>query len=229
METVEVIAMIYKSPSYLKFITSQLERHCASNIAKVSWRIVGNDPTDEIQTLLEEGSTPFSIFHDHHPDDHYLARVYRCWNYCVESSKADLVVLVNSDMAFSPGWLDPLIEAYHAHMIPVSRLVESGKLLSGLHCVQTDFGKSPDTFDESSWLQCTEKLIVKETHPGGMFMPVLFDRNEFLATPGYPSGNVNHVSGDAFFFVRLAAKTQRQHVTCFDSLVYHIQEGEKDE
>ena len=69
-------------------------------------------------------------------------------------------------------------------------------------------------------------------------MPVVFEREEFARAGGYPEGNVYRdgvgtrngsvvQSGDAFFFERLRS-LGRPHVTIFDSLVYHFQEGEKD-
>jgi hypothetical protein len=56
----------------------------------------------------------------------------------------------------------------------------------------------------------------------------------------YPEGNIYKdgagtlngavvESGDAWFFREFTKKTGRKHITCFDSLVYHIQEGEKDD
>lgn len=225
MESLEVVAMIYKSVAYLDFIRNQMERFCKSSLAEVKTRIVGNDPEPQIISRLTSSD---SVYHDSSPSDYYLNRVYRCWNYCVESSKADMVVLVNSDMAFSNGWLDPLIEAYHANMIPVSRLVESGKLRSGMHCIEEDFGRSPEEFDEKVWRNYVERTSRKATIEGGMFMPVLFDRKEFVESKGYPHGNIGDISGDAYFFGVLESVTGRKHVTCFDSLVYHIQEGEMD-
>jgi hypothetical protein len=225
METLEVVAMIYKSVDYLDFIRDQMNRYCQSNLALVSTRVVANDPVPEIEDRM---TSQDSVYHDDKPNDYYLNRVYRCWNYCVETSKSDMVVLVNSDMAFSPNWLDPLIEAYHARMLPVSRLVESGKLRPGRYCIEKDFGKSPKEFDESAWLSFAKKYREVETNVKGMFMPVLFDREEFVQSKGYPHGNVGAMSGDDYFFRLFESFSGRQHVTCFDSLVYHIQEGEKD-
>ena len=55
----------------------------------------------------------------------------------------------------------------------------------------------------------------------------------------YPNGNIYHdgvgtlgrfvKSGDAYYFDDvLTLKYNMKHMTVFDSLVYHIQEGEKD-
>lgn len=222
MQSLEVVAMIYKSVEYLDFIQAQLDRFVKSDFTKASSRIVGNDPTPKVQPRIS------SIYHDPAPEDYYLNRVYRCWNHCVKSSKAELVVLVNSDMAFSDGWIDPLVEAHYSKMLPVSRLVESGKLVPGMYCIEEDFGKSPSEFNQNAWLNFAKANLIRETADSGMFMPVLFDREEFLRSGGYPHGNVGSISGDAYFFEAFQSLTGRKHVTCFDSLVYHIQEGEKD-
>jgi hypothetical protein len=225
METLEVVGMIYKSVEYLDFIRAQMNQFCKSNLAVVSTRIVGNDPVPQITEKLSDAD---SVYHDKFPNEYYLNRVYRCWNYCVKSSKADLVILVNSDMAFSHNWIDPLVEAHHSNMLPVSRLVESGKLVPGQYCIEEDFGRSPDEFNQNAWLNFAKSNSKNETAENGMFMPVLFDRQEFLSSQGYPHGNIGSVSGDAYFFGILQSLTRRKHVTCFDSVVYHIQEGEKD-
>ncbi len=56
-------------------------------------------------------------------------------------------------------------------------------------------------------------------------MPCVLHRESFLRCGGYPEGNVEGVSGDAYLFNKMA-NAGFQHVTCFDSLVYHMQEGE---
>jgi hypothetical protein len=68
------------------------------------------------------------------------------------------------------------------------------------------------------------------TEAGGLFMPCVLHRSTFLAVGGYPEGNVPSadgqvVSGDALLFKKMQ-DAGFQHVTCFDSLVYHMQEGE---
>ena len=60
-------------------------------------------------------------------------------------------------------------------------------------------------------------------------MPCVLHRETFLRVGGYPEGNagegVKEVSGDKILFDKMA-EAGFQHVTCFDSLVYHMQEGE---
>ena len=47
---------------------------------------------------------------------------------------------------------------------------------------------------------------------------------------GYPNDRPVWKAGDDYFFHNvLEAKHNMKHITVFNSLVYHIQEGEKDE
>jgi hypothetical protein len=84
---IEVVGMVYRSPAFLRFLQQQ----------EVCDRIVANDPLPGLNVETCD------VYHDPKPDDHYLARVYRCWNYCIATSKSEYVCLVNSDMAFAPG------------------------------------------------------------------------------------------------------------------------------
>jgi len=241
MKTIEVISLIYKSPEYLNFITTQLRNYATSfDGYDVSWRIVGNNPSTEIRDLLDQASYPVSII-DHPYPDYYLNWVYRAYNYSVETSNADMICLVNSDMAFSPNWLSNLARYYTPKHIVTSRLVESGKMVSGLHGVSQNFGRSPQGFDQEGFESYAKNISQPVAKPGGLFMPLLISRDIFLKAGKFPEGNIYTTgvgrvngqfvcSGDAYFFYNiLRDKWGVHHITAFDSIVYHIQEGEKDE
>ena len=210
---IEVVGMVYRSTTYMRFLARQL-----AELSKVS-RIVANDPQSDLP------SDGLDVYHDPNPADHYLSRVYRCWNYCVESSSAEYVCLVNSDMAFSPGWLEALERRLDGKTLPCSRLVEPGFIRPGRHAIEIDLGRDPRTFPFDSWKLMASDLADNRTEPGGLFMPCVLHRQAFLEVGGYPEGNVNGVSGDVILFNKMAAAGFK-HVTCFDSLVYHMQEGE---
>ncbi len=237
---IEVVGMVYRSPDFLRFLKDQ----------KVCDRIVGNDPAPEVMDMLpwnKEGH----IYFDRSPSDHYLSRVYRCWNYCVESSSAEYVCLVHTDMAFSPGWLDALERRLDGKTLPCSRMVEPGHtrkdgrtLTPGKHAVHIDIGRDPETFPMEAWFNIAADLSDDRVERGGLFGCPVIHRQTFSRLGGFPHGNVtrdgnvchhsdwmresragNLVSGDAFLFERMG-REGFQHVTCFDSLVYHMQEGE---
>tara|TARA_R100000951_G_scaffold82238_1_gene69920 strand:- start:4138 stop:4884 length:747 start_codon:yes stop_codon:yes gene_type:complete len=246
-KNIEIISLIYRSKSYLNFIAEQLKSsYC--NVAgwNVGVRIVANDPTNEIIEELPSTGLPHTIYNDPTPESFYLNRVYRCWNHAVATSKYDNVCLVNSDMAFSDAWLENLLKHHNGKSIPCSRLVESGKMPSGRYGLQQDFGKHPKSFRVESWDSWSKKIKLQQVKNGGLFMPCVFNKKQFLSLDGYPEGNVfmgntNEVevghpndrpvfkSGDAYFFDKMKKKLELEHVTVFDSVVYHIQEGEMDE
>ncbi len=238
MKTLEVISLVYKSVDFLNFINEEMKKYCEDFYdVKVSYRIVANDPTPEVQEALENLGVPFDIYHDHTPDAYYLNRVYRCWNYAGKSSNADMICFVNSDMAFTKNWLVYLYELHEQNFLPTSRLVESGKILSGQHAIMKNFGRNPQEFKSEEWTQFSNSIKAPKMELGGLFMPVLFDKKQFVDAGMYPEGNIYNngvgtcngravISGDAFFFQKFAKLTGRQHATSFNSLVYHIQEGE---
>ena len=239
---IEIIAMVYKSTQYLDFIYDQLKsEHCKADGWGVTLRIVANDATGEVLERLHTLDVPFSVYNDPKPDDFYLNRVYRCWNYCVESSQCGDVCLVNSDMAFSKDWLSNLLKHHDGINIPCSRLVESGKMPSGLHGISNNCGTHPNEFNSQEFERYAGDISEDKIEHGGLFMPVVFNRKRFLESGKYPEGNVYRggigasntkfvKSGDAYFFYDvLENKLGMKHVTAFDSVVYHIQEGEMDE
>jgi hypothetical protein len=222
---IEVVGMVYRSPEFVRFLGHQA--HVPPGI-----RIVANNPSDAVLKTLDLEIARSDVYHDPNPTDHYLKRVYRCWNYCVESSDAEYVCLVNSDMAFSPGWLSALERRLDGKTLPVSRLVEpeyvkpNGHVLTtGQHGIAANFGRDPRNFSWEPWFRMANDVSEDRVEPGGLFMPCVLHRETFLRVGGYPHGNVGGISGDKILFDKMAA-AGFQHVTCFDSLVYHMQEGE---
>lgn len=238
-KNIELISLIYKSKNYLDLITEEL----AKTYSKLSgWdvgvRLVANDAAKEIVELLEQGGGHYSLYNDPFPNDYYLNRVYRCWNYAAITSSFDNICFVNSDMVFSENWLKNLTNHHDGVNIPTSRLVESGKMPSGQHGISFDCGRSPKSIDKDKWSSFSKYVSSNQTQRGGLFMPVIFEKKRFIEAGCFPEGNIydNGVgklgrfiqSGDDFFFRKLENEFGMKHVTVFDSLVYHIQEGEKD-
>jgi hypothetical protein len=235
---VVVASMVYKCPKYYEFIVDQLSRYAKAEDYPVKTMLVANDPTPEIEEMIRKETRidHVDIYRDPKPNDYYLNRVYRCWNYIGKTAPGNGIVFTNSDMAFTPGWLDNLLAAYEPDNIPCSKLIESGKLRSGTYAIELDFGKSPEEYREEDFLKYADTIKEEgRVSPGGLYMPCLFHKQDFIDAGMYPEGNIHaggpgaintkHIcSGDVEFFNR----TGKKHVTVFDSLVYHIQEGEKD-
>lgn len=245
-KNIELIALIYKSVDYLKMIHKELisEKNSAPDW-NVNYRIIANDANVEVLDYLEKNDINFSIYNDSKPNDFYLNRVYRCWNYGAISSKFDNICFINSDMIFSQGWLKNLLRYHDGKSIPCSRLVESGKMRSGLHGISQYFGNHPSNIQYESWECWVSENKQSRALDGGLYMPCVFEKQKFIEAGGYPEGNIfkngeqieighpndRHVymSGDTFFFKKMEKDFGLKHITVCDSLVYHIQEGEMDE
>jgi hypothetical protein len=243
MVKIEIIGMIYKSSKYLELLNRELLKEHEKKYRNyfISAKIVANDPTQKIIDLLGKNINvvPFIIYNDKRPNDYYLNRVYRCWNFAGKTSEADIICFVNSDMVFSDGWIESLLDRFDCN-IPCSRLIESGKMESGQHGISKNFGQSVDELNFDMWYKYAEKNKIPKVENGGLFMPCLFNKNIFIESGMYPEGNIYAdgigtlngsviESGDKYYFNLLYKKYGLKHITVFDSLVYHIQEGEKDE
>lgn len=237
---VEIISLIYKSTDYLRLIYEQLKSdNCKVDGWDIGIRLVLNDATDEIIEEVKKLDISYTIYNDKQPNDYYLNRVYRCWNFAGETSEYDNICFVNSDMVFSKDWLKNLLKNHDNINIPCSRLVESGKLKSGKYGISSNFGKNPNDIDFNGFNKYVEKIKSEELQQGGLFMPCIFIKERFVESGMYPEGNIYNTgignfgdkfidSGDDYYFNKLMKDYGMKHVTVFDSIVYHIQEGEKD-
>ena len=245
---VEIIAMIYKSVDYLEFILNQFK---SESFKVPGWdvgvRLVANDATNEILEALATSNTPYTIYNDPKPEDFYLNRVYRCWNYGGRTSTYDNICFVNSDMAFGEDWLVNLLKHHDGHNIPCSRLVESGRIPVAIarHGIAKNFGTSPREFDGAAFQSFVTSVREDRVVNWGLLMPCIFEKARFMEAGLYPEGNIFltesgfeigrpndilvHSPGDVYFFDEvLVKKFNMKHITVFDSIVYHIQEGEMD-
>jgi hypothetical protein len=242
MKTLEILAMIYKSLDYLNLIVTELKKdYCKVDGWAIEARIIANNATPEVLDAARTCGIPYSIYNDSKPNDYYLNRVYRCWNYAGSTSIAENICFVNSDMIFSTNWLKNLLNYHNGINIPTSRLVESGKLLSGMHGISHDFGRTPATVDYVNWEKFADQMKINKVFHGGLYMPCVFNKKRFIESGMYPEGNIYSdgkagslvgqvvTPGDIHFFNRLEKEYDMNHISVFDSLVYHIQEGELDE
>ena len=257
-KNVEIVALIYKSVKYLHFICEQLQSDlCKADGWDVGVRIVANDATEQVIEELKNMGINYTIFNNPNPDEFYLNRVYRAFNFAVTSSEYDNVCLLNSDNVITKNWLPNLLKQHDGINIPCSRTIESGKMPSGKHCInlgENDFGRHPDEFDFVSWHKYANQIEKDETHRGGIYCSPVFEKKRFIESGGYPEGNVFYkvfdgkyivdgvyqvgfpndrpiykASDDYYFHNVLEEKYNMKHITVFDSIIYHIMEGEKDE
>ena len=241
-KNVEIIGMIYKSTQYLDLMVSELRKdYCQAEGWDVGIRVVANDASDVVLDRLKELNIPYTTYNDSKSDDYYLNRIYRCWNFAGRTSQYENICFINSDMVFSKDWLSNLLRQHDGTTIPCSRLVESGKMRSGLHAISKNFGKEPRGLDYDGWHGYVEEIRLPERHAGGLYMPCVFVKDRFIESGMYPEGNIYSDgnagsmvggvvrSGDDYYFHEVLEKRfGMKHITVFDSLVYHIQEGELD-
>jgi len=131
-------------------------------------------------------------------------------------------------------WLENLLGELHENRIVTSLAVESGKLLCGKGSIPKNFGTTYKDFQEQEFQNFVKKITKRKTLKGGMFMPCAIYQDIFKQSGGYPEGNRKEKSGkitsaDKIFFYETLKKMNISHFTVYDSIIYHIQEGEKDD
>lgn len=255
VKNVEVVALIYKSVEYLDFIYSQLREYGKADGWDVGIRIIANDATDAVLDKLYKLDVPFSVYNNPDPSGFYVNRTLRAFNYAVQSSHYNNVCIVNSDMAFSEGWLDNLLKHHNGVNIPTSRLVEPNwPEMCDRNRVRRDFGNHPTNLDLDNFQLYADRLAQDAVRRGGATLPAVFERARFLEAGGYPEGSVFegglvaddntklvyqyapdspvvfYKPGDVFFHQNvLEQKYGMKTLTVCDSIVYHIGQGENNE
>lgn len=223
---VTLVVLVYRSLKWLKWCMAGAD--AARSEARYRWLVVANDAEDEVVAGLQGAEFEWIDHRSDNPGEFYINRVYRAWNRGVREARTQQVVMLNSDMWPSPGWLDALMDVKRrdAHMVPASLLVESGRLPSAMPEHVRNFGRNPDEFDAEGFLTHAAALAESGlTEPGRLYMPILVDRQEFIDVGGYPEGNPTGTTGDKDLIRRYRAMGFR-HVTAVGSVVYHVQEGE---
>jgi len=246
---VTLVSLIYASVTWLEFQYSELLR-LSKDLPKgeVEILFIANDATPEVLAFLRDNAIPHvEVSTKKSQDEWFINSVYRAYNLGVKYAKTDYVVLVNSDMAYSRGSLSALLKSAHPKKFVASRLVELGVMPSGQFGIERDFGSKPKRFRRSDFEKYALEIASDTLETGGLYMPLLVNRDEFMALGGFPEGNVlkdslqaylngggpviadkneELVPGDAAFMMK-ASLAGIVHMTAFDSIVYHFQAGER--
>lgn len=239
-----IACLVYKSVDWLKFAYEQVLK--TTDLQDVEFYFVANDANQEVLDYLKDNYIPHYVFNNtaSNKKQWYINNVYRAWNYAAEMARGDFIIFINTDMAFSPGWLDELIASYDGTNCVASRLVESGKMPSAKPAISKNFGQKINEFEEEKFLKYASVVREDSLVNGGLFMPLLIRKDHFFAVGGYPEGNVKPgsdykkpviakqgeslISGDVVLMEKLK-KIGIKHQTSFNSLAYHFQCGEMDE
>lgn len=231
---ITVATLIYKSPAYLDFVMSSLLDH--GNNVETEYLIVCNDATTDVILQAEKWArhpgVRYVIHENPNPQDWWIQNVYNAWNRCIDECKTEGICFVNSDMAFTHGWLDRLASLDLDKYIPTSRLVESGRMPSLPGLISKNFGQTLDEFDESAFEQFADEIskptLLRRT---GAYMPSLFKTQTLRDIGGWrhnTSRNGYITPGDRITFGMLQDRGF-EHICVCDSIVYHFQRGESAE
>ncbi|CQR71220.1 Putative glycosyltransferase EpsE [Sporomusa ovata DSM 2662] len=238
-----IICLIDKDVEWLKFIYNQVLKY--TDLSDKEFYFVTNNATEVVLNYLKDNYIPHYIYNNipNQPDEWYINNVYRAYNYGARKAKGDFLIFINSYMAFSPNWLENMLKVYNGTNCVTSRLVESGKLTSGLYEIEKNFGYTYNSYNEAEFNKYVAKII-EELHPDSrLYMPLLIRKQHFDLVGGYPEGNIipgsnifspqlaqkgeANISGDKVLIKKLLIHTIK-HQTSFDSIVYHFQCGESD-
>jgi hypothetical protein len=241
---ISIACLIYKSVRWLKFVEDQVKRY--TNLENNEFYFVANDACQEVLNYLKDNNIHHYIHNntEEQRKEWYINNVYRAWNTAGRVAKGEYVVFINSDMAFSEGWLDRLMEKYDDSKIINSRLVERGPpygMSSGLYGIERNFGNVPGDYQEGMFIEYAKKVSEPKLMLSGLYMPCLIKKKYLDEINYYPEGNI--VPGSDIFnpvyakkgepcetgdrvFIRKLNSIGITHWSAFDSIVYHFQEGE---
>ena len=115
-----------------------------------------------------------------------------------------------------------------------SRVLEPGKKAQATFTIKKNFGYDYYAFDDDAFQKFAKKISSNKIVKGdGDFMPCAIYKDIFVKCGGFPEGNRIEkdgriTPGDQIFFYEILRSHGITHYTVCDSIVYHLQEGEKD-
>ncbi len=245
---VTLVCLIYSGIDWLEFAYGELlllQKEYEQGEVEILF--CANDATHEVLDYLRYNNIPHIEFNNPDPNEHYISRVYRAYNFATMKASADFCLLVNSDMAYAPGFLTKMLLHRDRNSFVVAKLVESGTLRPGPLAIKKNFGKTLQKFRRKAFYKFALRIEQPGLAEGGLFMPLLVSKDRFLSLGGFPEGNLRPdslptyltgeelevaapgmpcVSGDDALFMK-AEINGIKHVTSLRSIAYHFQEGEK--
>ena len=125
-----------------------------------------------------------------HANEWYINSVYRAYNFGVQHAKGEYVLLTNSDMAYSSGFLSSLYAQSSEIKYLCAGLIESGRLKSAQGAISHNLGKTINRFKRRKFEKLSKSIIRQENTEGGLYMPCIINKKKFIELEGYPEGNL---------------------------------------
>lgn len=247
---VTIICLVYQSTDYAKCFYESLQQHTPElQTGEARLMIIANDATEEMLAFLRENNYPF-IEHRNpkcniedlnqrgYAGPDYIARVYNGYNCGIQNADTPEIVLMNSDNFVSSGWLKNLRKRLDKNHVVSPVLVQPHGVfpnpINGTHSLVMDFGCGLESFkkNEARFVAWAETIKQNSVGIGNPFMPLLLYKWQAELAGGFPEGNIADIddkikfSGDTYFFRKLDL-LGITHINSNDSVIYHLQEGEK--
>ena len=250
MEKISIISLIFQSTEYAEFVYESVMKYTDEiDTGDAEFYFVANDATDEVLDFLKEKNYPHFINNNVRRSEdelyrmgfaypEYITRVYQGYNFGIKQSNNPIITLINSDMSFSPDWLINLMKRLTLEVAVSPKIIQPNHSfknpINGSLCEHYEFGQTIKTFKEDAFLLKAEELKDDSISTGNLFMPVMLYKENIEKVGYYPEGNLNFGAyrrilrtGDEDFFIKLNAIGVK-HINSNDSIVYHFNEGEKD-
>jgi glycosyltransferase involved in cell wall biosynthesis len=246
MVKISYVSLIYKSTRWLRFTYDQFMKHTKMG-PDDEFYFLANDAIPQVINYLQEHKIKHYIHNntEEQRKEWYINNVYRAWNQAAKHAKNEYIIFLNSDFAYTPNWNVPLIENINDSVCICSRLVERGILKSGQYGIEKNFGNDYNDYNEANFIKYVDTIKEKTLKVGGLFMPLLVKKQHLEMVNYYPEGNVkiennkislcknpkiakkgeNIIPGDLYLMYKLRA-IGVTHMTAFNSIIYHFQQGE---
>ncbi len=248
MVKISIVCLIYKSPEFADWVYDSVKKFTPKlQTGEAEFIFVANDPTQKVVDHLEKkwytyfiNSNPEysqeELFKAGYAKPEYITKVYRWYNYWILKSRWERVVLINSDIYFSPDWLENLLKYSSRDNVVSSHLVERKHPVHGVFpwAVHGEFGKDIESFQEEKFLDFANKIRKTWLIEGKAYMPCMLFRNTAIQVGLYPEWNLAHKSYDEVIeywdqnFMRRLKQIWVSHITALDSICYHLKEWEKE-
>lgn len=247
---ISIVCLIYQSVEYAEFVYNSVMKYTPEIASgEVEFYFVANDASDEVLQFLKNKNYPHYINNNHRYTEkelfnmgysypEYISRVYSGYNFGIKISNNPILVLINSDNAFSPGWLKNLKNKLNNNTIVGTKIIQGHHAFTSpknnSKCVVYNCGFSITSFNESLFIKKVKEISHDSISVGNLFMPLMLYKEQAELVGYYPEGNIHNgaynkikITGDHAFINKLEAKGIR-HITSNNSIVYHFQEGEKN-